>query len=67
MTLVGSGAFTYAVQQDWFELPEGWNFGWIPAVACDSADRVYVYSRSEHPWSSSTARGASSPRGAKRC
>ena len=49
MTLVGSGAFTYAVQQDWFELPEGWSFGWVPAVACDSADRVYVYSRSERP------------------
>ena len=50
MTLVvGSGAFTYAVQQDWFELPEGWCFGWVPAVACDSEDRVYVYSRSEHP------------------
>ena len=46
MTLVGSGAFTYAVQQDWFELPEGWSFGWVPAVACDSTDRVYVYSRS---------------------
>ena len=49
MTLVGSGVFTYAVQQDWFELPEGWCFGWVPAVACDSEDRVYVYSRSEHP------------------
>ena len=49
MTLVGSGAFTYEVQQDWFELPDGWRFGWVPAVACDSADRVYVYSRSERP------------------
>ena len=49
MTLVGSGAFTYEVQQDWFELPEGWRFGWVPAVACDSEDRVYVYSRSERP------------------
>ena len=49
MTIVGSGAFTYEVQQDWFELPEGWRFGWVPAVACDSEDRVYVYSRSERP------------------
>jgi sugar lactone lactonase YvrE len=49
MTVVGSGKYTYEVQQDWFELPEGWRFGWIPAVACDSQDRVYVYSRSEHP------------------
>ena len=49
MTLVGSGAFTYEVQQNWFELPQGWHFGWVPAVACDSEDRVYVYSRSERP------------------
>ena len=49
MAVVGSGKFTYEVQQDWFQMPEGWRFGWIPAVACDSEDRVYVYSRSEHP------------------
>ena len=30
-------------------LPDGWSWGWIPAVACDSQDRVFVYSRSEHP------------------
>ena len=45
----GSGSHTYEVQEDWWQLPEGWNFGWIPAVAVDSQDRVYVYSRSEHP------------------
>ena len=49
MTVVGSGIFTYEVQPNWFELPGGWNLGWIPAVACDSEDRVYIYSRSEHP------------------
>ena len=49
MAQVGSGKFTYEVQQNWFQLPAGWRFGWIPAVACDSEDRVYVYSRSEHP------------------
>ena len=49
MSMVGSGRFTYEVQQDWFHLPAGWRFGWVPAVACDSEDRVYVYSRSEHP------------------
>ena len=27
MTVVGSGKYTYEVQQDWFELPEGWRFG----------------------------------------
>ena len=45
----GEGAFTYTVQEDWARLPEGWSFGWIPAVAVDSQDRIYVYSRSEHP------------------
>ena len=45
----GAGSHTYEVQEDWWQLPEGWNFGWIPAVGVDSQDRVYVYSRSEHP------------------
>ena len=45
----GSDNYTYTVQENWWTLPEGWAFGWIPGVACDSQDRVYVYSRSEHP------------------
>ena len=47
--LFGSGAYTYDVVENWWTLPDGWSFGWIPAVAVDSKDRVYVYSRSEHP------------------
>lgn len=45
----GNGEYTYEVQEGWGELPEGMAFGWIPGVAVDSQDRVYVYSRSEHP------------------
>ncbi len=45
----GTGSYTYKVVEDWAKLPEGWQWGWMPAVACDSQDRVYVYSRSEHP------------------
>ena len=45
----GAGTHIYEVQEGWGQLPEGWAFGWIPAVAVDSQDRVYVYSRSEHP------------------
>ena len=45
----GQGDYVYTVQENWWSLPEGWSFGWIPAVAVDSQDRVYVYSRSEHP------------------
>lgn len=45
----GVGQFTYQVVNHWANLPAGWKWGWIPAVACDSQDRVYVYSRSAHP------------------
>ncbi len=45
----GQGTHQYTVHENWWTLPEGWEFGWIPAVAVDSQDRVYVYSRSEHP------------------
>ena len=45
----GFGHYTYEVAEDWFKPPNGWTFGWIAAVACDSQDRVHVYSRSEHP------------------
>ena len=39
----GSGKYTYEVQPGWGKLPSGWEWGWIPAVACDSQDNVYVY------------------------
>ena len=45
----GTGSYSYSVHENWWTLPDGWTFGWIPAVACDSQDRVFVYSRSEHP------------------
>ena len=46
---VGQGDYQYEPVRDWARLPSGWTFGWIPAIAVDSRDRVYVYSRSEHP------------------
>jgi hypothetical protein len=45
----GVGKYSYEVAEDWGQTPEGWQWGWIAAVACDSQDRVYVYSRSAHP------------------
>jgi sugar lactone lactonase YvrE len=48
-TVVGSGKYTYKVAEGWGKLPKGWQWGWIVALACDSQDRVFVYSRSEHP------------------
>ena len=45
----GTGSYAFSVHENWWTLPDGWTFGWVPAVACDSQDRVFVYSRSEHP------------------
>jgi hypothetical protein len=45
----GAGKHTYEVVEGWGKLPNGWSLGEIPAVACDSQDRVFLYSRSEHP------------------
>ena len=45
----GTGKYKYAVAENWDKTPDGWKWGWIPAVATDSQDRVFVYSRSENP------------------
>jgi streptogramin lyase len=39
----------YNLVEGWGRLPVGWRWGTISAVACDSKDRVYVYTRGEHP------------------
>jgi DNA-binding beta-propeller fold protein YncE len=46
---VGTGKFTYEVEEGWGKLPEGWSFVEVGGVAVDSGDRVYVFNRSEHP------------------
>jgi DNA-binding beta-propeller fold protein YncE len=46
---MGSGRFTYEVNSGWARLPEGWRFLEVVDVAVDSQDRVYVFSRGEHP------------------
>jgi len=48
-TRLGSGKFTYEVIVDWAKLPKGWSFLEVADVAVDSQDRVYVFSRGEHP------------------
>lgn len=47
--IFGTGKYSYKVLEEWAKLPSGWEWGVIPAVACDSQDRVFVGSRSEHP------------------
>lgn len=45
---VGSGDFTFEVDENWAKLPEGWEMT-AAAVAGDSQDRVYVFDRGDHP------------------
>jgi DNA-binding beta-propeller fold protein YncE len=45
----GQGAYTYQYDADWGGHDSQYHGGWIPGVACDSHDRVYVYSRSDKP------------------
>ena len=47
--IVGSGDFRYEVAEGWEQLPAGWVHGDVAGVATDSAHRVFVFSRSEHP------------------
>jgi streptogramin lyase len=48
-TIVGSGKYTYEVNENWARLPEGWEMP-AAAVAVDSQDRVYCYNRAlDHP------------------
>lgn len=43
------GGIAYEVVHGWEQLPEGWSFVEVAGVATDSADRVYVFCRGEHP------------------
>ncbi|MBM4330780.1 MAG: hypothetical protein FJ117_06055 [Deltaproteobacteria bacterium] len=48
-TKMGAGRFIYEVQSDWAKLPAGWSFHEVVDVGVDFQDRVYVFSRGEHP------------------
>ena len=46
---VGSGKYTYTMDENWAKIPEGWE---MPAAAVfgDSKDRVYCFNRdADHP------------------
>src|SRR4051812_49364060 len=47
--IVGQGDFKYELADGWEQLPAGWSHGDVVGVATDSADRVYVFNRGEHP------------------
>jgi len=47
--VVGEGKYRYELVENWAKLPKDWLIGDAPGVATDSEDRVYVFTRSEHP------------------
>jgi DNA-binding beta-propeller fold protein YncE len=47
--IVGTDPWRYRALDQWAQLPPGWNFPDVVAVATDSQGRVYVFNRSEHP------------------
>src|SRR4030081_2170510 len=50
MIRIEAGERKYELVKDWGKLPEGWTWGQVAGVACDSQDRVHVYTRTNHPY-----------------
>ena len=45
----GGDARIYKEIADWAQLPDGWTFREVVDVAVDAQDRVYVFTRGDHP------------------
>jgi DNA-binding beta-propeller fold protein YncE len=50
MLVVDAGVRQYELVEGWGELPAGWEWGQVGAVAVDSQDQVHVFTRAEHPY-----------------
>ena len=48
--VVDAGERQYELVQGWGQLPDGWQWGQVGAVAVDSHDNVHVFTRAEHPY-----------------
>ena len=47
---IEAGERKYELVEGWGKLPDGWTWGQVAGVACDSQDRVHVYTRTDHPY-----------------
>ena len=50
MKVWDAGDRQYELVEGWGQLPEGWVWGQVGAVAVDSDDNVHVYTRTDHPY-----------------
>ena len=49
MTATTYDGFHYRADDRWAQVPSGWNWNEVTAVAVDSRDRVFVFNRGDHP------------------
>lgn len=50
MITIEAGERQYELVENWGRLPDGWRWGQVAGLACDSKDQVHVYTRTEHPY-----------------
>jgi DNA-binding beta-propeller fold protein YncE len=50
MIVIDAGERQYELVEGWGQLPSGWEWGQVGAVAVDSQDNVHVFTRMEHPY-----------------
>ena len=50
MHVIEAGDRQYELVEGWGQLPPAWKWGQVAGVACDSQDRVHIYTRTEHPY-----------------
>jgi sugar lactone lactonase YvrE len=48
-TILGNETYRFEELADWAKLPDGWTFKEVVDVEIDAQDRVYVFTRGEHP------------------
>ena len=49
MTIPASDNYRYEEVSNWAQLPNGWDLGEVVDIAVDGQDRVYIFSRGDHP------------------
>ena len=48
--VIDAGTRQYELVEGWGQLPDGWVWGQVGAVAVDSQDNVHVFTRTDHPY-----------------